>query len=416
MADLPVNGFPARAPVLTDVIGIQDSAGSTATAKSTFQEVVDLTIASAGFTQDSVLFAGASGEITENNVDFTWDNATTTMKFGGNHTINGAVTDCVLTGNLNTVQVENATIVHGQNNIAQDGNRNFIQGSSNQLDTCNDSAAIASTSVDLTSTSNSGSIGSTTCTNNGFDNSVFIGASSANCDANYGIIMGEGSAQKSGHDNILIWGDGQVGAFDSVASDAWHIRAQGGAYLTDGSLISADNETILTLESTTKYVKLTGGTTAERNAITPSERALFYDKTLGEYFYGNGSVWAPMSGGSGTTGTVTTSWSGPFAAPVSGDIDYIIENGFVTLQLPTVQDTATSSAAISATALLPASIRPAVSQQPVILVGDNGSDALGQVFINISGQVTVYADIAGNDFSGSGVTGFGSTGTISYKV
>lgn len=366
------------------------------------------------FTQGSVIFADSSGDLSENNSNFYWDNTTTTLTIGDNHGINGTVTDAFLVGNQNTVTNDDSSALFGQGNISKTGVRNFLHGSSNLMDTCTQSAIFGSTSVKFTNAGNSGAIGSISCQNNGFNNSVFLGASNCQSNANFGIIGGQNSNQA--HASSFIWGDNNVSTFATVAANKWHIRAANGMVLTDTNTVVHEASAVMDLISITKGFLKPRVTNAQMNAIVSPATGLevFNTDQVNDYFY-NGSAWVPSGGGSTTAGTVTTNWSGPFAAPVAGNIDYVLDSGFVTLQIPLVQDSATSAAAIAATALLPVAIRPAQLQQGLYLVTDNASDALGSYSISSGGQITFYADIAGNNFSGVGTAGV-SSATISYKI
>jgi len=518
MANNPVNNFPARAPVLTDVIGIQDSAGSTATAKSTFQQVVDLTIANAGFTQDSVLFAGASGEITENNAELSWDNATTTMKFGDNHTITGAVSDGFMAGNLHTLNADNASVLFGQGSQSITGFRNFATGSSHLLTTCSDSAVIGSTSATFTSASNSAAIASSVVSNTGFDNVAFVGASASVSNADDGILMGSQVTQVATHSNVMMWGDSTVGVFSSVASDKIHFRASKGLVLSDTNTVSHEASAIMDLTSSTKGFLPPRMTQTERNAIgSPAEGLFLYNETTNKTNYYNGSIWvegddiptftqgsvvfADSSGdlaqdnanffwndtndslGIGTaspsakakldvasttqgvifcpmteaqrdaivapdnglmiynlssgqynfydgsawldfdnseTGTHNTDWVGPWGVTEpTGNIEYILHDGWVTLEIPQVLVNATAVASASNLTNLPASISPS---SDIIMSGprciDNASAAFGTISITTGGLIAIGIGPAQGAYSGisTGGTSGWNRFTVRYKI
>lgn len=361
----------------------------------------------AGFTQGSVIFANASGQLSEDNNNFYWDEPTTTLAIGGNHGINGTVSDAFLSGNMQTVTNDNAGVLHGQGNISEDGNRNFLHGSSNLFDTCNDSGALGCVSVTFNTANASGAIGSTSCQNNGYDNVVFVGGLSSESNADEGILMGRGVQQAPTHEAVFMWGDGQLTTFTSVAANAWHIRAQGGFYLTSQPSVTADAESLFTLDDTDRYVKLTGGTSSQMNALSPTEKALFYNTTAGEYYFANGTSWGPISTGSGIEGSLATQWGGIFSTPVSGsqDVLYRKEGSFVTITLPEISDDADTSDDLTSVGVLPASVRPS---SPVFLScqgADNGNFINCQVVIDVTGEIIISADFAGASFSGSSLGG-----------
>ena len=84
MADSDIWGLPNRAPTLTDRVP-SDASAVAPTSQSTYQQIVDLTIASTGFTPNSILIAGGSGQITENSADLNFDG--TAVNIGGNISI-----------------------------------------------------------------------------------------------------------------------------------------------------------------------------------------------------------------------------------------------------------------------------------------------------------------------------------------
>lgn len=70
--DLPARATPAQ----TDRLGVDFSGDpSDATSHLTMAQVTTEVIANAGFTSQSVLYGGASGEITEDNANFKWDDS-----------------------------------------------------------------------------------------------------------------------------------------------------------------------------------------------------------------------------------------------------------------------------------------------------------------------------------------------------
>jgi hypothetical protein len=84
MADLPISGLPAVVtPASSDEFAVAQAG---ITKKATGTQIADYAKNFAALTQNSVLFAGASGEITENNSDLSWDD--TAKAFSAVGTIN----------------------------------------------------------------------------------------------------------------------------------------------------------------------------------------------------------------------------------------------------------------------------------------------------------------------------------------
>jgi hypothetical protein len=113
-------------------------------------------------------------------------------------------------------------------------------------------------------------------------------------------------------------------------------------------------------------------------------------------------------------GTHTTNWIGPFT--VAGNIDYVKEGDWVTLDFPTVTGTSTVTSQITAQTPLPASLWPdAEVMNDVIITRDNSSLLFGRVTIsNVDGSITIGTGPTGASFLNMNNAGFESF-TIRYK-
>lgn len=133
---------------------------------------------------------------------------------------------------------------------------------------------------------------------------------------------------------------------------------------------------------------------------------------------GNNSIIG--NSGAAITGTITTSWQGPYATPVSGDVKYSLNSGgIVSLRLPAVSGSATTGGQpITATAALPLTLWPLSNQSFPILATDSSTQVIGNIVISNSGSLTIRpsASTSGGFSGGSLVAGFPSTTINFYKV
>lgn len=114
--------------------------------------------------------------------------------------------------------------------------------------------------------------------------------------------------------------------------------------------------------------------------------------------------------------THTTTWSGPWASPLNGDVEYIQSGKVVTLNIPTASNTATANLVITGTTALPAALRPAALKQYIVKVTDNSVNKVGTFTIGTNGVMNFYADAAGSTaFTNTGTAGFASF-SVSYIV
>lgn len=120
-------------------------------------------------------------------------------------------------------------------------------------------------------------------------------------------------------------------------------------------------------------------------------------------------------------GTHNTNWSGIWASPVAGNINYYRTDKVVTLVFPAdVTGNSNTASIASSTVNLPARLRPASSLPNVVRVFDNGAlqTVPGLLDIFAAGNMSFYKTLAGGSFSGtsgSGTSGLSAT-SVNYIV
>lgn len=115
-----------------------------------------------------------------------------------------------------------------------------------------------------------------------------------------------------------------------------------------------------------------------------------------------------------TQGTLTTNWSGIYAAPIAGNIVYSLVNNVVTLKVPLITATGTTAAGLGSTANLPAALIPSQNTNGYFSVMNSGVNVDGKWTVNTSGTITFTVGQYAN-FSGSGTSGV-NPGAITYIV
>lgn len=102
----------------------------------------------------------------------------------------------------------------------------------------------------------------------------------------------------------------------------------------------------------------------------------------------------------------TTTWSGIWSGSRSGDLLIVRENRLVTVTMPVVTATATTSSTITMGTSLPARLRPSSNTETRPLVVSNSS-VVGAGGATVSGGgITIFATTAYGNFTGAGTGGF----------
>lgn len=113
-------------------------------------------------------------------------------------------------------------------------------------------------------------------------------------------------------------------------------------------------------------------------------------------------------------GTHVTNWIGPFTVP--GNIDYVKEGDWVTLDFPSIVGASSATSQITAETPLPVSLRPDNEvMNKVIITRDNSSFFFGRVRINTNGTIVIGTGVTGASFLNMNTAGFESF-SIRYKV
>lgn len=129
------------------------------------------------------------------------------------------------------------------------------------------------------------------------------------------------------------------------------------------------------------------------------------NKTLTNPTINSISVTGNVLQGDTTTQSLSTTWSGPFTSG-SVTLTYRIINGVVHLRLPGVTGTSTTSATMTASAVLPVGYRPTVAQYfPFYVVGGGSYNGAGGLTVNTTGALVVYAP---------GLVAFAASGNVGY--
>lgn len=119
-----------------------------------------------------------------------------------------------------------------------------------------------------------------------------------------------------------------------------------------------------------------------------------------------------------SSGTHTTNWSGIWASAQAGNIDYKIQDGLITLEIPNVVSTQNAAGVITMDTVLPANLRPSANEIILpMLVQDNQSENWGRcAILGSTGDITIGFGPSGQNFNGTGFGGWSGTFTVSYKL
>ena len=280
------------------------------------------------FTAGSVIFAGASGTLTQNNANFFWDNTNTFLGIGTNLpvaklqvTYNGPAikTDGADSTNISPdVQIARSSsgtaIQSGPNVTFSDGTANntvAIQNSQGNLGFWNYGSATWLERVRIGALGSVG-IGTSTLTaklNISTDGSAINtdGASSANIVADVRLTRSSsGTAIQSGpnitfsdgttNNTIAIQNSqGNLG-FWNFGSATWLERMRIGSDGNVGIGATANASALLDVQSTTKGFRLPNMTTTQKNAITsPAAGLMVFDTTLAKACVYSGSAWQTIT-------------------------------------------------------------------------------------------------------------------------
>lgn len=130
----------------------------------------------------------------------------------------------------------------------------------------------------------------------------------------------------------------------------------------------------------------------------------------------NGSAWFGALCSGRSTGTFTANWSG-FATSESTTVRYSKIGNHVTLQFPgTIAATSNSTLFQSGGTEVPQILRPLNTMVGLFEVEDNGTHAIGKIWVTSAGQIVLYADITLSSFTASGDKGFIGNQTFSYII
>ena len=116
-------------------------------------------------------------------------------------------------------------------------------------------------------------------------------------------------------------------------------------------------------------------------------------------------------------GTHNTTWSGIWISPVTGNISFIRIGKIVSLYFPDIVAVANISSNFQATTNLPTRLRPTSFISFPVRVKDNGNlqTTVGLMDINSTGNIFVYLNLAGANFTGAGDSGL-TICTVTYRI
>jgi hypothetical protein len=97
----------------------------------------------------------------------------------------------------------------------------------------------------------------------------------------------------------------------------------------------------------------------------------------------------------------------------TGTVKYSVVGNTVTLDIPSISGTSNSTAFTLTGG--PVAIRPAVDKDIFLRITDNGANAVGFARIKTTGVIELYATVAGNVFTASGIKAV-TANSISYTL
>lgn len=213
---------------------------------------------------------------------------------------------------------------------------------------------------------------------------------------------------------------GNSGEFNQSADLQWKNGAKelnilGTTNIGTGTSVS---DAALQVASTTQGFLPPRMTEAERDLITsPTEGLVVYVTDVAKLSISQNGVWEylPVI----ETVTQTNTISGPYAAPQSYDLEFVmLDQKRVMVKLNRILVAATTSAILTVDTLVPAQFRAGSQQRQVIETTDNGQAMFGIVEIDNSGQLTI--GVTANKAAFTGVSTGGNTGlqatTFTYSL
>lgn len=280
------------------------------------------------FTAGSVIFAGASGELTQNNADFFWDNTSTFLGIGTNLPVaklqvtydgpaiktNGADSTNI-SPDVQITRFSSGTAIQSGPNITfsdgTDNNTIAIQNSQGNLGFWNYGSATWLERVRIGALGSVG-IGTSTLTaklNISTDGPAIKtdGASSANVVADVQLTRSSsGTAIQSGPN--ITFSDGTANntvaiqnsqgnlGFWNFGSATWLERMRIDSSGNVGIGATANASALLDVQSTTKGVRMPNMTTTQKNAITsPAAGLMVFDTTLSKLCVYSGAAWQTVT-------------------------------------------------------------------------------------------------------------------------
>lgn len=402
MADLPISGLPAIVtPASTDEMA---SVQAGVTSKVTGTQIAEYAKNFGGYTTNAILFGGSSNEISEDSTNFNYIAADRRLDmrtdinikgvFNSGYTLGSPGAGAHMFYNGRTAAFRAGRVQGTQWDVANIGTSSFA---CNRDTIASGERSFAAGAATTASGTNSAAFG---------DQNVSAGTSTFAI-GDRGTITGNYSFMWNASNSVQ----------SSSAARSFILMPGSNGSLSVGD-VAPVSDAIIQASSTTQGLLPPRMTTAERDAITtPTEGLVVYDTSVASLSYSKGGVWeyVPVV----QTFTQTNSISGPYAAPVSYDLEFVmIDNSRVMVKLPTHLSNATTNAIITVDTLVPAQFRPGNNQRMVLEVQDNGQAMFGVVEIDNSGQITIGVTAAKEAFTG--VSGGGTTGvrssTFTYSI
>lgn len=291
---------------------------------------LDNTVASilGTFTAGSVIFAGASGSLAQNNADLFWNNTSTFLGIGTNTPVaklqvthDGPAIKTDGTDSTNIIadvqltRTSSGTAIQSGPNITfsdgTDNNTIAIQNSQGNLGFWNYGSATWLERVRIGALGSVG-IGTSTLTaklNVSTDGSAIKtdGTSSANIVADVQLTRSSSSTAIQSGPNITF-SDGTANntvaiqnsqgnlAFWNFGSATWLERMRIGSNGNVGIGATANASALLDVQSTTKGVRMPNMTTTQKNAITsPAAGLMVFDTTLSKLCVYSGAAWQTVT-------------------------------------------------------------------------------------------------------------------------
>ena len=131
---------------------------------------------------------------------------------------------------------------------------------------------------------------------------------------------------------------------------------------------------------------------------------------------GDGTEWMAATAVQQTTGTFTANWSGFTTSPTT-TVTYRKVGDIVSLFFAgQVSATSNSTLFQSDVGDMPESLRPSAIKQVLVPIVDNGTAAVGNMWIQTDGRIRLYSGLSNDAFTASGTKGLQAGRAVTYLI